>query len=787
MDERTLKVVEYYKIIAMLESYAQSEMGKEIVRSLRPVADKEKVAELLEETSEAESIIATEGYGFVSSFPDIRLQLKKAAIGSVLTPGELLKVAQVLSQISSVTRRMNEYKRRPDLRIVPALVGGMMPQPELLGSINRCIESEDIISDNASPALADLRRRIARANDRIRERLNSFLHSPQTLKYLQEPIVTIRNDRYVIPVKQEYRTNVPGIIHDQSSSGATLFIEPVSVVEANNEVRQLKLKEEEEIRRILAELTARTAQVADSILDSMEIMAKLDFIFAKGAFSRALRGISPKLADSPSFRIVRGRHPLIDKDEVVPVSFELGKDFNILVITGPNTGGKTVTLKTAGLFVLMAQSGLHLPADFGTEMGIFYNVFADIGDEQSIEQSLSTFSSHMTNIVRILDEAGPGDLVLFDELGAGTDPTEGAALAMSILDWLNARGIMAMATTHYSELKVYALTRDGVENASMEFNIETLKPTYRLLTGIPGKSNAFEISRRLGLNSQLIENAKQYLSKEDIRFEDVLQGIEKSRVEAEQERIKAREYLEEIDRLKAEYKAALEKFEENKSKLLDKAREEARSIIRDARAHAESIIAELRDAAREQDAKEINRAIELSRKKLKDTQEELERKQKMPGRSLSKPPKDLQLGETVHIVSLDQKGQVLSLPDANGNVAVQAGIMKINVHISDLRRTEEDKPKQPKTGRAVNLRMPSISPELDLRGQSAEDAMLNTDRYLDEAFLAGLKEVTLIHGKGTGVLRNAIQQLLRNHPHVDSFRLGKFGEGESGVTVVVLK
>ncbi len=786
MDERTLKVLEYYKITAMLESYAQSELGKELVRSLRPVADREKVIELLEETSEAESIIAAEGYGFVSSFPDIRLQLKRAAIGSVLTPGELLRVAEVLAQISSVTRRMNEYKRRPGLRIIPSLVGALTPQPELLRSINRCIESEDVISDNASPVLADLRRQIARANDRIRERLNSFLHSPQTLKYLQEPIVTIRNDRYVIPVKQEYRSNIPGIIHDQSSSGATLFIEPVSVVEANNEVRQLKLKEEEEIRRILAELTAMVAQVTDPILTSLEILAKLDFIFAKGAFSRTLRGVCPKIADRPSFRIVKGRHPLIDKDEVVPVSFELGKGFNILVITGPNTGGKTVTLKTAGLFVLMAQSGLHLPADFGTETGIFNDVFADIGDEQSIEQSLSTFSSHMTNIVRILEQAGPGDLLLFDELGAGTDPIEGAALAMSILDWLNSRGIRAMATTHYSELKVYALTRDGVENASMEFDVETLKPTYRLLIGIPGKSNAFEISRRLGLNIHLIENARQYLSKENIRFEDVLQGIEKSRVEAEQERLKAREYLEEADRLKAAYKAALDKFEENKSKLLEKARDEARSIIRDARANAESIIAELREAARELDAKELNRAIEQSRKKLKDTQEELEQKPKKP-RSVAKPPKDLQLGETVHIVSLDQKGQVLSLPDANGNVAVQAGIMKINVHISDLRRTEDDKPRQVKTGRAVNLRMPSISPELDLRGQNAEDAMLNTDRYLDEAFLAGLKEVTLIHGKGTGVLRNAIQQLLRNHPHVDSFRLGKFGEGESGVTVVELK
>ncbi|HZK34191.1 MAG TPA: endonuclease MutS2 [Bacillota bacterium] len=787
MDDRTLKVLEYYKIRGMLEGYAQSEPGKKLIGSLKPTRDRDKVIRLLEETSEAESIKAIEGSGFVSSFPDIDFELKKADIGSTLSPGELLKIARVLSQISSVRKRMNEHKQKVELRIIPSMIEELVTQPVLLKSIDKCIESEESIYDNASPALANIRRQIASANGRIRERLNKFLHSPQLLKYLQDPIITIRNERYVIPVKQEHRSGVPGIVHDQSSSGATLFVEPMSVVEANNEARELTLKEEEEIQRILAELTEKTAEVLDSIRDSLAILIRLDFIFAKGAFSIAMRGTCPKITKEPSLKIVNGRHPLIEENEVVPVSLELGKNFSTLVITGPNTGGKTVTLKTAGLFVLMAQSGMHLPADYGSEMGIYNNVFADIGDEQSIEQSLSTFSSHMTNIVRILAKAEAEDLLLFDELGAGTDPTEGAALAMSILDYLKGRGIKSMATTHYSELKVYAISNEDVENASMEFDVETLKPTFRLLIGVPGKSNAFEISKRLGLADGLINGAKEYLSQEDIRFEDVLNNIETNRIVAEEERARAKSHLGDIEELKKQHRDQLDQLEQRKFKLIAESKAEARRILRDAKENAELIIDEIRKTADKHDKKEKNRTIEQARKYLKDTMDELGTIDERPRQRAGQPPTSLELGETVYISTLDQKGHVLTKPDSSGNVTVQAGIMKVNVHISDLRLAEEEKPPVSKSSRKMKLRTAAVSSELDLRGQNAEEAMLNADMYLDQVFLAGLKEVTLIHGKGTGVLRNSIQQMLKRHPHVESFRLGKYGEGESGVTLINLR
>ena len=788
MDERTLRVLEYHKIIGLLSGFAQSDPGRELALQLKPVSERDRILKWQAETSEAESILAVEGTSFLSAFPDIRQQLKKAKIGSVLSPKDLLQIARVLSLIGSVRARMNEHKAKAELEAIPALIGKMATQPVLLNNIRRCIETEETLYDYASPELNSIRRQIDRANERIRERLNGFLHSPQMLKYLQDPIITMRNGRYVIPVKQECRSNIPGIIHDQSSSGATLFVEPMSVVEANNEARQLMLKEQEEIERILAELTAQVEAVADEVMSALETLIRLDFIFAKGAFSLSIRGVRPRIVDQPSIRIRNGRHPLIDKNEVVPITLELGRGFHTLVITGPNTGGKTVTLKTGGLFVLMAQSGLHLPADFGTEMGIFHNVFADIGDEQSIEQSLSTFSSHMTNIVQILKEAENDDLVLFDELGAGTDPTEGAALAMSILDFLHSRQIRTMATTHYSELKVYAITREGVENASVEFDVETLRPTYRLLIGVPGKSNAFEISRRLGLGESLISGAKEYLSQEDVRFEDVMGTIEKNRVAAEQERQQAKADLWEIEEIKAQHEKAKAEFEQQKAKLLAKAREEARRVVRDARAEADQVIRQLQQLARESGERERNRAIEESRKKLKDTLGKLEDDMLLkPGHTLRKPPKSLKLGQTVYITTLDQKGQVLTLPDDAGNVMVQVGIMKANVHISNLRQTDEDTGQERKSGRKVNPRVISVASELDLRGQDSEEAMVETDRYLDNAFLAGLKEVTIIHGKGTGVLRSSIHQMLRQHPHVESFRLGKFGEGESGVTVVEIK
>jgi DNA mismatch repair protein MutS2 len=788
MNEKTLRILEYNTIIQRLATFAQSDSGRELALQLKPVADSGLIDQWQNETSEAEAILSMEGNSFLSPFPNVKHSLRKAEIGSILSPGELLQIAQVLALISSVKTRMSEHKPKVELVLIPAMIEGLQTQRILLDNIRRCIETEDTLYDNASTELANIRRRISRANDRVRERLNSYLHSPQMLKYLQEPIITMRNGRYVLPIKQENRPQVPGIVHDQSSSGATLFIEPMSVVEANNEIRQLGLQEEEEIEKILAELTSQVEVVRDEILSSQEILIELDLIFAKGAFSLSIGGVRPHLANTPSLRIRNGRHPLIDPKEVVPISLELGQSFNTLIITGPNTGGKTVTLKTAGLFVLMAQSGLHVPADYGTEIGIFQNVFADIGDEQSIEQSLSTFSSHMTNIVRILDQAGEEDLVLFDELGAGTDPTEGAALAMSILDYLHSKNIRSMATTHYSELKIYAITREGVENASVEFDVETLRPTYRLLIGTPGKSNAFEISKRLGLPEFLIADARKYLSQENVHFEDIMGDIERNRVASEKERQLTQTLLAEAEALKLKHESELANLNEQRAKLISNAKEEARKLVRDAKLEMDEIIKELNQLKLETADKERNQGVEASRKKLRDTLGRLEGgvrlKSTHGGRRIIK---DLQLGQSVYVTTLDQKGQVLSVPDQDGNVMVQVGIMKVNVKLSDLRQTNEVAKSEQKSGKKVKPRVASVSSELDLRGQNSEEALVETDRYLDNAFLAGLQVVTIIHGKGTGVLRTAIHQLLRSHPHVGSFRLGKYGEGESGVTVVELR
>ncbi|MFY9177237.1 MAG: endonuclease MutS2 [Caldicoprobacterales bacterium] len=791
MDQRTLKVLEYNKIIAMVQEHAYSDMGKALVRDINPVSDISIVKSMLDETTQAHSYIAFAGYSPMDTFPDIQKTLHRAKIGSLLSPHQLLEIGSVLKISGRVKDEIGKYPHPQNIPIIINMVEKVQRHKSLMDDIFRCIESEDKISDYASPQLTNIRRRIQRANEKIRERLNSMIHSPHFQKFLQEPIVTIRNGRYVVPVKQEHRSSVPGMIHDQSSSGATLFIEPMPVVEANNELKQLELEEEKEIERILMKLTDKVQSCYESILDSLFILSRLDMIFAKASFSQAFNCICPKLVSEPGFNIVNGRHPLIDKDEVVPITIKLGKKSKALIITGPNTGGKTVTLKTAGLFVLMTQSGLHIPADYGSEMGIFKGVFADIGDEQSIEQSLSTFSSHMVHIANIVEKADDKSLVLFDELGAGTDPTEGAALAMAILDYFRSKGICTIATTHYSELKVFALTQEGMENASMEFDVETLRPTYRLLMGIPGKSNAFEISRRLGLKEELIERAKEFLSQEDIRFEDVLSDMERNRIKAEQEREKAKSYLYEIQRIKKELEEKERSIKEKEDKILAEARREARKILRQAKEQADSIIREMRKLAQESHEKEQRRAMEQARERLKhslDDMEEALEDSLQPTKSLIKPPKNLKLGESVYIVNLDQTGQVLDISEQGDEVQVQVGIMKINVHISNLRRIEDRQPKtKPTHSTSLSVKNKSISMELDLRGQNVEEALINVDKYLDDVFLAGLKEVVLIHGKGTGILRNSIHQHLRHHPHVSSFRLGKFGEGESGVTIVELK
>jgi len=791
VDERTIRVLEYEKIIEMLAKHTVSPLGRAKALSLRPSNDKEFVRKCLEETTEAASFIASEGHAYIDFFPDIRAALKRAKIGSKLSIKEILEVGTVLRTAHNIKRNALEVVTKREMTHLAQLIDGLTPSYQLMKRIFDCIESEERLSDNASSELASIRRNIQKANEKVRERLNSIISSPQFQKYLQDPIITIRNDRYVVPVKQEYRGNVPGLIHDQSSSGATLFIEPISVVEANNELREWIIKEEKEVERILYLLSAAISEASEDIEKDLDILVELDFIFAKGKFSLSLKGVCPRLVDDYGFHIKNGRHPLIKEEEVVPINIWLGKDFSTLVITGPNTGGKTVTLKTVGLFALMTQAGLHLPADEGTEMGVFSNVFADIGDEQSIEQSLSTFSSHMTNIVKIIDQVDYSSLVLFDELGAGTDPTEGAALAMSILKYLHERNVPTLATTHYSELKVFALTHEGIENAAMEFDVETLQPTYRLMIGIPGKSNAFEISRRLGLKAELIDSAREMLSQEDIRFEDLLKNMEYNRLAAQRDREEARKIKEHYEKLKIDIEKKLKKLEEDREKVLQKARDEARKLIREAKEEANAIIKELQQLKKETEEKEFNKAIEEARSKLRNEIEKIGESLSLSKKSdngMVKAPKNLMLGETVYVANLEQFGQVLALPDQNNEVLVQVGIMKVNVHLSNLRKVSGTSSNQQQaSSKKLSLRNKSVSPELDLRGANVEEAVLQIDRYLDDAFLSGLNEVTLIHGKGTGALRSGIHQHLKNHPHVASFRLGKYGEGESGVTIVELK
>lgn len=792
MDHRTLRVLEYEKIIDMLVDHCLSPLGKQMARELSPASDRDEIEAMLAETTEAETIIAQSEKAVMDTFPDVSNPIRRAEIGAILSPREILDIARLLRTGNRVRDALLVFEE--DLSIIPNIASSISPNKWLYEEIYRCIEDEDNIADRASSELARLRRLIKRAHANIRDRLDNIIQSPQHQRHLQEPIVTKRNDRYVIPVKQASRASIPGLIHDQSSSGATLFIEPMAVVEANNELRELMLDEEKEIERILSDLTNKIVAVSDDIVANMSILTRLDFILAKGKLSVAQRAVCPRIVEGDRLNIKKGRHPLISDHEVVPISVELGYDFNTLVITGPNTGGKTVTLKTIGLFVLMTQSGLHLPAAYGTEMGIFSSVYADIGDEQSIEQSLSTFSSHMINIVNILDRAEPGSLTLFDELGAGTDPTEGAALAMSILSYLTRQNIKTVATTHYSELKTFAMTQENMENASMEFDVETLRPTFELLIGMPGKSNAFEISKRLGLPDHFIDRAREFLTQEDIHFEDVMRSIEQDRVAMERSRRQAEGEHQEIKQLRVELDRAKRELSKRREDVLHEARQEAKTIIQEAKSEADAIIQKLNRLSSKSYDRENRRMAEESRKHLKSRLDSLEEETSIARQksdSLVDPPEDLKLGDTVYITTLEQKGQVLTLPDDDGELQVQVGIMKVAVHISNVRQIEREESTsssshRPK-GQRISVRDRKVETEVDLRGYTAEDAIIEVDRFLDDAFLLGLGEVTIIHGKGTGVLRSRIQEHLRSHPHIKSFRLGKYGEGESGVTVVSLK
>ena len=782
MDERTLRILEFDKIINKLRSLCASELGKELAEEAVPERQLSVVERRLKETTDAVDFILRRGNPPIGGLHDIRSSLKRVEIGSVLNPGELLRVADTLrtarnlkSYSSTVSAQANESSNH-----IGDLIAAVTSNKRVEDKINMAIASEEEIADSASNTLANIRRQIKDQQNSIKEKLNSMIHSSKYQKLMQESLVTMRGDRYVVPVKAECRNEVPGLVHDSSASGATVYVEPMAVVEANNSIKQLKLKEQIEIERILQELTSDVAEIVEPLKANMSLFAALDFAFAKAKLSLDHNCVCPKLNNEKRIRIKKGRHPLLDGKTVVPIDLWAGESFNTLVVTGPNTGGKTVTLKTVGLFTLMAQAGLHVPAAEGTELSIFHSIYADIGDEQSIEQSLSTFSSHMKNIVKILSEAGDKSLVLFDELGAGTDPTEGAALAMSI------------ATTHYSELKVYALTTEGVENACCEFDVETLRPTYHLLIGVPGKSNAFAISKRLGLRDEILDRAKEFLSGEEIQFEDVLMKIEKNRSESEKERLQAESYRLEIEGLKKELEEQKQKLLSQKEKLLREAREEARRILLNAKQDSESMLEEMRRVAREQDEMLQNRAAEEVRARLRNSIGELESslsENLMPRKGFVKPPENLKPGDSVLIINLNQKGTVVTPPDKDGEAIIQAGIMKINVHVSNLKLVDDQAAEIQKigSGRIGMNKAMHISTQTDIRGMNVEEAIQELGKFLDDAAIAGLSEVTIVHGKGTGMLRNGVQQYLRSNHHVKSFRLGKYGEGESGVTIVTMK
>ena len=784
MTEKTLRVLEFTKIREQLALLALTPLGAEKCRALIPYDDFTQMQEAQEETEEALVILNYVGGNPLRDFSDVRPYLQLADKGAVLAPRALLEIAVFLRACQAAKKALvTERENTPRLTQKAMLITTV---PHLEEDISSAILSEDEIADRASSELFNIRKSMRRASEKVKEKLGAMVRSAVYQKALQDPIVTMRNDRYVLPVKQEYRSMVPGLVHDQSASGATLFIEPMAVVEINNELKEWEAKEQQEIQRILQALSAQVAPYAMHLQDSVGFLAELDFCFAKAQLSRNMMGVIPKMNREGRLHILKGRHPLIDPQTVVPSTLWLGRDFNSLIITGPNTGGKTVTLKTVGLFTLMAQAGLQVPAELGTELSFFPQVFADIGDEQSIEQSLSTFSSHMTNIVGIMENVTPYDLVLFDELGAGTDPTEGAALAQAILTTLLKRKVRTMATTHYSELKAFALSTPGVENASMEFNVETLRPTYRLSIGVPGKSNAFEISRKLGLSDTIIEEAQELLSKEAIRFEDVIANAEYHRQIAEKERALAEEASRETSRLRDAAERLRREMEEQREKNLRKAKEEAKRILENARRESEEVLADLKKM-RKQGQTPGHEAAQL-RKRLEEGIDQLSEGLKAPSAAnLTPPPKDVKPGQEVEIVHLNTRGTVLSKPDQKGEVQIQAGIMKMKVHLTQLRLVKETQKPKTKTLVKTGAASRTVPMELDVRGCALDEALPQVDQYLDEAVLAALGEVSIIHGKGTGILRAGIQQHLKRHPHVKSYRLGVYGEGESGVTVVTLK
>lgn len=789
MNYKSLTTLEYDKIIDRLVSFAASDNAKERLKKLVPMTDIHDINAALSETSDALSRVYAKGAVSFSGVHDVGASVKRLEIGSSLNTVELLHISSLLT---AAARVKNYYEDTTD-----SLTGyfhALEPLTPLNTEIKRCILSEDEISDDASANLRSIRRQKVLAAERIHTELNKMLNSSSVRNCLQDFVITSRSGRYCLPVKAEYKSQVPGMVHDQSATGSTLFIEPAAVVKLNNDIRELELKEQAEIEAILAELSAKASEFTDELLTDFQVLTTLDFIFAKAQMSKQYKCSCPVMNTNNYINIKKGRHPLIDPHKVVPIDIYLGKDFNLLIITGPNTGGKTVSLKTVGLLTLMAQSGLHIPALDHSELAVFDNVFADIGDEQSIEQSLSTFSSHMTNTVSILKEADAHSLILFDEIGAGTDPTEGAALAISILNDLHKRGITTMATTHYSEIKVYALTTDGVENACCEFDVESLRPTYRLLIGIPGKSNAFAISKKLGLPDYIIKDASARMDADDVQFEDLLSDLEHSRITIEKERAEINAYKQEIQQLKDELKTKSDRLDERRDKILRKANEEAAAILKDAKEYADQTIKTMNKHG--MTVKELEKQRSAIRDKMNKRQEKLSVQAAKPKAHKAHDISEFKVGTHVRVLSMNLIGTVTAPPSPKGEITVQMGSLSTKTKINNLEilvgyKDPEEAKKAPKgaggSGKIKMSKAASISHEINLLGLTVDEAVAKLDKYLDDAYISRIPQVRIVHGKGTGALRNGVTAYLRGVPYIKSFRLGEIGEGDTGVTIVDFK
>ena len=795
MNQKVLKTLEYHKIIEKLTEYAASEPGKRLCRELEPSSDFEEIVQAQAETADAVARVRQKGSVSFAGISDIGSSLKRLEIGSSLSIHELLAVSSLLT----CAARAKNYGRRQESELPDDSLDEMFRALEPLTNVNneitRCIISEEEVADDASPGLRHVRRQMKITGDRVHTQLNAILNSSRTM--LQDPVITMRDGRYCLPVKAEYKSSFQGMVHDQSATGSTLFIEPMAIIKLNNELRELEIREQKEIEMVLAALSMELVPYVETILINLKLLTKLDFIFARAALARHYNCSMPKFNKNGYIHIKDGRHPLLDPKKVVPINVYLGKDFDLLIVTGPNTGGKTVSLKTVGLFTLMGQSGLQIPAFDGSELAVFDEVFADIGDEQSIEQSLSTFSAHMTNIVKILEKADSHSLCLFDELGAGTDPTEGAALAIAVLSFLHNMKCRTMATTHYSELKVYALTTPGVENACCEFDVETLRPTYRLLIGIPGKSNAFAISQKLGLPDFIIQDAKSRLEEGDEAFEDLLASLEESRVTIEKDREEIASYKSEISRLKSRLEQKEERFDERKDKLIRNANEEAQRILREAKETADQTIRQINKLAQ---SSGVGKELEAERTKLREKLDKVDKNlslknEKGPKKTIS--PKKLKIGDGVKVLTMNLNGTVSSLPNAKGDLYVQMGILRSLVNIKDLELLNEpaisgpgmDLMKKNNTG-SGKIKMSksfSVSPEVNLIGMTVDEAIPVLDKYLDDAYLAHLPKVRVVHGRGTGALKAGVHKHLKKLKYVKEFRLGDFGEGDTGVTIVTFK